>query len=211
MFKGLLGGGNAPKNQKKDRGSARKDSPRRDRDKNRDRDRDRDRHKAPQSPTENLNLHHERGRDKRSPNPHHRRDHHDDDPPRKVPKIDILKFPPFPFSWPTPEMTHQQWYISLSLKKDDVEFIVDKWWHKVQSFFKTYDPYTIQLEEDLKEAVRNVRRLRRERDAWKKEHDDVFVMYQKLKMAKDRQGGAGPSREAANRFIAKDSDRDYTG
>ncbi|KAK6502685.1 hypothetical protein TWF506_003263 [Arthrobotrys conoides] len=108
-------------------------------------------------------------------------------------KIDILKFPVLPLRWPAPDMNHQQWYDSISLKREDAEFVVARWWQKVQLFFRVYDPYTLKLEEDLGDAVKNVRRLRRERDAWKKEHDDVYVMYQKLKMATDKQRLEGKS------------------
>ncbi|KAF3181753.1 hypothetical protein TWF225_006944 [Orbilia oligospora] len=123
------------------------------------------------------------------PNREPRKERPAQNPANNIPdcKIDILKFPLFPLKWPTPEMSHQEWYNSVSLKKDDAEFIIAWWWQKVQLFFRVHDPHTLQVEEDLREAVKNVKRLRRERDAWRKEHDDVFVMYQKLKMASDKQ------------------------
>ncbi|KAK6330608.1 hypothetical protein TWF718_002805 [Orbilia javanica] len=159
MLKGLLGG-NGGKPGKQDR------EPQKDKAQKK-------REQTPQEDTPN----HRRKNERPPPHPN---------PILPVEEIDILKFPIFPLKWPTPEMTHKEWYNSISLKKEDADYVVTKWWQKVQLFFRAYDPYVLQLEDNLMNAVKNVRRLRAERDAWKKEHDDVFVMYQKLKMAADK-------------------------
>ncbi|KAK6522412.1 hypothetical protein TWF281_002974 [Arthrobotrys megalospora] len=107
-------------------------------------------------------------------------------PPKENPpdqrKIDILKFPLFPLKWPTPDMNEREWYSSLRVTQEDADYIVGKWWQKVQLFSQTYDPYVLKMEEELREANKTIRRLREERDAWRTDHDKVLGKYDKLKL-----------------------------
>ncbi|KAK6342229.1 hypothetical protein TWF730_001707 [Orbilia blumenaviensis] len=157
MFKGILGG---DAKGKKSREQSKKDTPKKD---------------APGKETPKKGP---TGKD----NPEKRRDQI---PPKAGPskrRIDILKFPLLPFKWPTSDMSERDWHASLRLSKEDVDYSVEKWWQKVQLFYRAYDPYTLELEEELQEANKTIRRLRGERDAWRKEHDDVYLMYSKLKL-----------------------------